>query len=811
MSSNIFADNAPLYWAAGLQVIPLRPGSKRPFFQDWNRYGTLAISENSKASWLLEYPNYNFGLIPGPISGVAFIDIDVWEQEITDAIVAALPKTPWLRVGAKGAVLAYKWQDIKDFRLFESKQAYAERIAAHPNPTSAAPDGVELFASGRRQVVMPPSIHPDTRKPYQASCNLYEVLDQLPPLPDNLQNIIANVLETHGIQVHAVERHPITEFISQGARDNKMISLAGMYAADIRKGFRTLKECLSEMALWGEKFVENPEDDPVDVEKGQRRIIEYLLADVQRKNCTLPKQWSEGLTPEEFKAWGLDILSEEATSVDYADVSSRILMLSTISDPGARVAEIDKVIRVAARSKSITDLEKRSVQKSLHSASKGLLTLSDVRRAFQKAAAGPVEGASHNEIAAAVLEDFPDKDLRFDHEKLYEWNGAYWQETPEGEVVKYVAETYGNLPASKRHSDYKQIYKTICDLCRRPIKTMECRGVNFSNGFLTDDLHLITHNREFGMTYQMPFPWEVDALPPARFIRFLDWAFSGDQECINAVRQAIATTLFGLAPAYQKVVLLYGLPRCGKSTLLKIVSGLFPPCAKIAIPPDKWHEPFVAVNFDGPLLNVAGDIMPKKPIDASSFKMMTSNDPVQGRELYKQSYQFFATPMSWFASNCQINTDDVSEAFLRRFVIIPFRNIVAEEDTDVNFADDIVAEEAIQIIAWATSAITAVKAAKTLKEPSAAEGTREMMRAAINPIRGWVREFTTTEDGSAVLHEEDAFNSARYYNQQRGYTRRMSRMTFVTAMQECAKDFGYTCTTMPSGAQVYEGLKLKNV
>ena len=38
MSAGIFADEAPRYWAKGLSVVPVRPGTKQPSINKWSSF-----------------------------------------------------------------------------------------------------------------------------------------------------------------------------------------------------------------------------------------------------------------------------------------------------------------------------------------------------------------------------------------------------------------------------------------------------------------------------------------------------------------------------------------------------------------------------------------------------------------------------------------------------------------------------------------------------------------------------------------------------------------------------------------------------
>ncbi|WP_206761700.1 hypothetical protein, partial [Clostridium perfringens] len=81
-------------------------------------------------------------------------------------------------------MLAYKWSPIKTHRV---KNVSGETI-------------VETLSS-RTQCVLPPSIHPDTQKPYEANCELTDVLHQLCTLPENIEEILRNAITQAGVKL----------------------------------------------------------------------------------------------------------------------------------------------------------------------------------------------------------------------------------------------------------------------------------------------------------------------------------------------------------------------------------------------------------------------------------------------------------------------------------------------------------------------------------------------------------------------------------------------------------------------------------
>lgn len=124
------------YIDAGFSVIPLI--GKRALTSGWQKYNYE----------LPEFPlslsgQTGIGLCTGPASGIAAIDIDTDDKEILDLI----PYSPVVRRGKKGEVRFYQYKKgIDSFKLDGHK--------------------IEIFSSSG-QVVLPPSIHPDTKRPYE--------------------------------------------------------------------------------------------------------------------------------------------------------------------------------------------------------------------------------------------------------------------------------------------------------------------------------------------------------------------------------------------------------------------------------------------------------------------------------------------------------------------------------------------------------------------------------------------------------------------------------------------------------------------
>src|SRR5882724_30710 len=58
----IFGAHASRHWAAGLPVIPIAPGQKRPLLPGWQRFADRLPDAEEQLLWIEGYPNHNMGL-----------------------------------------------------------------------------------------------------------------------------------------------------------------------------------------------------------------------------------------------------------------------------------------------------------------------------------------------------------------------------------------------------------------------------------------------------------------------------------------------------------------------------------------------------------------------------------------------------------------------------------------------------------------------------------------------------------------------------------------------------------------------------
>lgn len=592
----IFASEAPKYWALGKPAIPLRVGFKNPWIDAWQVFADRMPDEREKHMWLQHKGTGNIGLPMGAASGMVAIDVDSEDPRVERVIDAILPKSPWRRVGRKGAVYAYRFEGERTFRIKDASGAML----------------LECLSKGT-QIVLPPSIHPDTGRAYEANCELLEVIGALPPLPKNVELLLREALKAEGIELSSSGNTKITSFVPAGARDNALVFNAGLLARAVTRGERTLVEAMGEMKAWVEGYTEKVAGDEISVDKAQTKVVDFLIRDVTGdKRRALPVGWDDGLTDEEKEKLGLGFTDEDEQWDADRLVAELVKEFERHVSPDTQgwTRAVEITLDRIARNPELGNLHEERILKFITTQSKGAYTVATLRKELKKLRAGAIVGDDHNQIVEATARDLEVYGrMKFHQGQFWRWKGAAWEVIDESEIITHVANEYGSLPAGKRYSDHTQIVKLMGRKLLGELKSVNVTGINFANGFLTEDMKLRPHSPEFGCTYVLPYRYQEDSRCPL-FLQMLDdcWGEDADYgDKVMALQEALAVTLMGIAPRYQRAFCLIGQAHSGKSRIIEILKGLLPHGSYSAIPPTEWHDKFLPAQMAGKLVNFAGD------------------------------------------------------------------------------------------------------------------------------------------------------------------------------------------------------------
>lgn len=690
----MFSEHAPKYWAVGLPAMPLRPCAKIPALTAWQSFCAQMPTEEQQNEWLNAYPDGNIGLPLGPQAGIVALDLDSEDPRVQAILDQIMPPTPWKRVGKKGAVYAFKYNGERTYRI---KDADNKTI-------------LEVLSRGA-QIVLPPSIHPDTMQPYRANADLFEVYDKLPALPASFETMVRQALIDAGFKLTSRGATKVTEWVPSGGRDSALVAMAGLCARSVLRKERTLLEAINEMEGWIATYTEKVVGDELDPAKGRQKVLEFLRRDLTENRKALPSGWDAGMTAEEATEmrsyFGEE--AEEWTSAQIMDyLQTKFIEIPKDNVPG-RQALIEEVLARVARSEHLNNIDQDLILNFIQNGSGRMVTVASLRKHLKGMQGGEILGTDHTEIAQALLRKMEvEGEIRFEGGNFYQWFGANWRALNEAEIMKRLAEEYGGLQAARKFSDHKGILQVMQKLSRADLVTEAVPGINFANGYLTDDMQLLNHDPRFGATYVLPYRYVQDEGAPSIFLSFLDQCWGEDEDYLDkvqALREMIAATLFGRAPNYQRAFCLYGVAGSGKTTLMDIILGLIPSSAVCSIPPQDWADKFLPTQMAGKLVNACGELSETEMIPGNLFKMIVEGAEMNGQHKGKDIFKFRPLCAQWFATNHLPRSRDTSAGFNRRWLILHFTKPCPRDQLRRDLAPEILAEEREAIVAWAAPAI----------------------------------------------------------------------------------------------------------
>lgn len=808
MSNTIFLNTAPAYFSAGIPVIPLWPNEKRPIPQGWNRFADEMPSKEEQRGWLESYPEANIGLVLGKCSGVSVMDIDTDDRELIRIILECLPESPWVRVGKKGMVIAFRYNGVKTFRI---KTAEGKSVCE--------------YLSDRTQVVLPPSIHPDTKRPYTANCELLDVFSKLPECPTDLEEKLRAGLELAKVKLSTSGWSRVTEFVAPGMRDINLTEKAGLFAYAVLRGERTLKEAVGMLESYNEEFVQNVAGDAMDIQKHVRNMVGFLRRDVLEKKKILPERWDEGLSDEDKAALGADFTADmEEWDVDRILDFLRDEFERDSGKGDISMAAIEKIMAKLAASTNVSELDKDRILNYMNKVSGLEITIASLRRHLKALSQeDTMQGVNHSEIARAFIADLQQlHPICFSAGTFWKYNGAFWEQLADGRLHALISESYGHMAACRKRSDINGIRQLVADLVQQGLPELgsDVMTINFANGVLvmtkSGSYRLEPHSPEFGMTYVLPFRYveaeERDRLKTApMFSKFLEDCWGSDKDYgdkVKALQEMMAVTLFGQGSQFQRVFLLHGVPASGKSQLLRIVQMLLPEEAKSAVNPADWNDKFAPVGMYKRLLNIAGELSDKRRIDGQRFKDIVDGSDVMGQYKGQNVFTMAITCTHWFAANHLPRTEDTSEGFVRRWLLLDFRKAIPEKDRKAGFGDEIGAVEREAIAAWAIHGMVRLLGNNTYTLPATHKELIGEMANLNNIVRAFIsscRDIVVGQGGE--MPEMKLYEMFWAFNLAVTQQRAIPVPDFRAKMRELVMGYGMEVGLDAEGRTVYRGVK----
>ena len=292
------------------------------------------------------------------------------------------------------------------------------------------------------------------------------------------------------------------------------------------------------------------------------------------------------------------------------------------------------------------------------------------------------------------------------NDRIYLFNSEYWENINE-EIFK---DFLGNISLkmgvdkfdAKHHLFKDEVYKQfLSDGGVKEIKSSNVTTlINFNNGTfeISPKKQFLREFRKSDfLTYQLPFSYNEDATA-LKFQKFLDEVLP-EYELQEILAEYLGYIFIkNSVLKLEKVLLLHGTGANGKSVLFEIIMALLG-SENVA---NYSLQSLTAENsramLVNKLLNYASEINGK--LESNIFKLLISGEPVEARLLYKNTQ--IISDYARFMFNCNELPREVenTNAFFRRFIILPFRYTIPSSKQDSELSKKIINSELSGVFNW---------------------------------------------------------------------------------------------------------------
>lgn len=290
---------------------------------------------------------------------------------------------------------------------------------------------------------------------------------------------------------------------------------------------------------------------------------------------------------------------------------------------------------------------------------------------------------------------------------VYFYNGAYWQCVDLSIIGNFLSDVADRMGYDVWKSKHYLFKKNLVEQFLTSITPASTLGhdksktlINLHNGTfeVTLDYQMLRQpSADDFLKYQLDFDYEPNAKAPM-FEQYLNRVLPDEDS--QRVLSEYMGYVFAKGLKLEKVLILYGSGANGKSVFYEIVNALLGSenVSSYSLDELTKENSYQRANLQNVLLNYSSEINGK--LEASVFKQLASNENVSARQIYGQP--FTMTDYGRLMFNCNELPKEIeqTDAFFRRFIIIPFSVVVPVEERDPYLSKKIIQNELSGVFNW---------------------------------------------------------------------------------------------------------------
>lgn len=358
---------------------------------------------------------------------------------------------------------------------------------------------------------------------------------------------------------------------------------------------------------------------------------------------------------------------------------------------------------------------------------------------------------------------------------VYVYNGSYWQPIDPEDVKTFLAKVALKMGVPKndaRHYEFaRELYNQFLFTANLPTPDIDRNKVliNLLNGTfeISPNKQMLREpHREDFLKYQLPFDYDPNAKAPL-FDKYLQRVLP-DEACREVLAEYIGY-VFTVGLKFEKVLMLYGNGANGKSVFFDIVNALLGPDNICSYPLQVLakEDSYQRAELSNKLLNYASEI--NGMLEASAFKQLASGEPIDARQIYGKPYIMRDYAKLMFNCNVLPKETEQTNAFFRRFIIIPFNVTIPELEQDPELAQKIISQELSGVFNWALDGLRRLLINRKFTQSDIIKVQIETYKRESDSVAMFIDEYGYVPFEGTYISLKGMYDEYRQYCSENGY------------------------------------------
>jgi putative DNA primase/helicase len=360
----------------------------------------------------------------------------------------------------------------------------------------------------------------------------------------------------------------------------------------------------------------------------------------------------------------------------------------------------------------------------------------------------------------------------------YIYNGAYWETLPEDDVKRFLSKCASNLGVNQILAEERKFVDELYQqfLFSASLQPPEFAPnkvlINLQNGTFevtTEQQELRSFNDADFLTYQLPFQYDATATAPI-FTKYLNRVLP--DKLAQAVLAEYAGYLFirhGSGLKFEKCLILNGNGANGKSVFFEILTALLGRENVSSYPLSDLTDRtgYYRAEIANKLLNYASEI--SKEMNCDLFKKLASGETFTARSPYGKPFEVRDYAKMIFNANELPKEIEHTNAFFRRFIIIPFDVTIPEEEQDRELHRKIIDNELTGVFNWVLDGLKRLLANKKFTDCTAINETLNRYRTESDSVHMFIDENNYQPSSNNRVLLKELFNGYKSFCTDDGY------------------------------------------